>query len=250
MTTKDTSLTETLSYLGLPENEAKIYLAALELGTGSIWDIAQVSTVKRPTCYVILEKLATQGIAYRSSDAKRTVYSVIPPKELIELFDQRKKHVEAKLSELEAIANKTPYKPAIRLYEGMESIKKIYNQCISVKNQSVLIYGTADVLTHFPDFFAQWTTERVKMNNLLRVILPDNTMNRSIKSRNEELKRKTCYYPESQFNPKQEILIYQNTIAYVALFDKQPFATVIESPLFADFERERFEIMWGTGDTD
>jgi len=245
MTTQNTELITTLSLLGLPENEAKVYLAALEIGTGSVWDIAKLSGVKRPTCYVILEKMASQGVAYTSSDVKRTVYSVISPKELIATFEQRTKIVSQKLSELEAVSSKTAYKPAIRLYEGVDSIKKIYDLAIAESGGEVLIYGTGQVLDTLPGFFEDWTIRRSKKNRDLRIIFADVPKGRHIqKITKPEQHRYPRYLPKDIFNPEQEVCIFDNYIAYVAILDKQPFATLIESRLFADFEKQRFEIMW------
>lgn len=172
MTTQNTELVTTLSLLGLPENEAKVYLAALEIGTGSVWDIAKASGVKRPTCYVILEKLSAQAIAYRTSDVKRVLYSVVSPKELISTFAQRAKTAEQKLPLFEGIASKAAYKPTIRLYEGAEGVKRVYDMSMHEKGGEVLIYGTGKVVEALPGYFEQYTTVRVKNNRLLRIIFP------------------------------------------------------------------------------
>lgn len=253
MTTQTTELITTLSLLGLQENEARVYLAAVELGTGSVWDIAKSSGVKRPTCYVILEKLAAESIAYRSSDVKRTVYSVVSPKELIATFTQRAKVAEQKLSELEAVANKAAYKPAIRLYEGVDGVKKIYELAIAESNSEVLVYGTGQVLDALPGYFEGsdgWTQRRAKKKRELRLIFADIPKSRHIQKINKpDDLRSVRYFPKDIFNPEQEVLIFDNYIAYVAILDKQPFATLIESRLFADFEKQRFEIMWKVAKT-
>jgi sugar-specific transcriptional regulator TrmB len=240
-------LVDTLSLLGLPENEAKVYLATLELGTGSVWDISQASGVKRPTCYVILEKLASQGIAYRSNDVKRTVYSVISPKELIATFEQRKNTAAARLAELEAVASKSAYKPAIRLYEGVDGMQKVYDLSISGAGAEVLICGTAAVFDTFPEYFASYTEKRAKARIPLRFLAADTSRNRKLSSETDTaVFRSTRFLPQSDFDPKQEVLIFGDYIAYIAVLDKQPFATLIESRLFADFERQRFELLWKT----
>ena len=247
MTTQNNQLLETLSLLGLPENEARIYLATLELGTGSVWDISHVSGVKRPTCYVILEKLASQAIAYRSSDIKKTVYSVVSPKELIATFEQRKITAAAKLSELEAVASKTAYKPAIRLYEGAEGMQKVYDLSITGTDE-VLICGTAQVFDVFPEYFASFTERRVKANIPLRFLAADVARNHTLSSESDLKSLRTSrFLPKDTFNPTQEVLVFGDYLAYVAVLDTQPFATLIESRLFADFERQRFEILWKLG---
>ena len=47
---------------GLSETEAKIYLAALELGQTSVSRIARKSGIKRTTIYLSLENLMEKGL--------------------------------------------------------------------------------------------------------------------------------------------------------------------------------------------
>jgi len=244
MTTQNIELVTTLSLLGLPENEAKVYLATLEIGAGSVWDIAKLSGVKRPTCYVILEKMSAQGLAYRSNDSKKTLFSVVSPSELIATFQQRTKAAEAKLSELQAVASKAAYKPAIRLYEGHAAVKKLYDLAIAESKDEILIYGTKQVVEAFPGYFEQWTLDRIEHDRLLRIIFAETPQNRSLGPYTPENHREPRFLPKEIFDPQQEVVIFGNYIAYVAVLEKQPFATLIESRLFADFERQRFEIMW------
>lgn len=60
---------EKLKNLGLNEKEARVYLAALELGEASVQEIAQKSGVKRVTAHVAIEKLKTEGLLYEEKKA-------------------------------------------------------------------------------------------------------------------------------------------------------------------------------------
>ncbi|MCX6729918.1 MAG: BlaI/MecI/CopY family transcriptional regulator, partial [Candidatus Portnoybacteria bacterium] len=51
-----------LQQFGLSNNEAKVYLAGLEIGQASIQDLAQKSQVKRTTIYTVLEGLKEKGL--------------------------------------------------------------------------------------------------------------------------------------------------------------------------------------------
>ena len=52
---------QVLENLGLSEKEAEIYLALLELGTGTVVEVAKKSGVKRPTAYLVLDELKKMG---------------------------------------------------------------------------------------------------------------------------------------------------------------------------------------------
>ena len=51
-----------LQQIGLTEKEAKVYLAALELGEKAVQVIAQKAGVNRATTYFILESLIEKGL--------------------------------------------------------------------------------------------------------------------------------------------------------------------------------------------
>ena len=55
-------LEQELQKIGLSEKEAKVYLAAMELGQAPVQKIAQKAKVNRATTYVILEGLQKKGV--------------------------------------------------------------------------------------------------------------------------------------------------------------------------------------------
>jgi len=55
-----TQLIETLSEMGLTEEEAKVYLACLSVGANPASTIARACELKRETCNYTLKKLATK----------------------------------------------------------------------------------------------------------------------------------------------------------------------------------------------
>ena len=51
-------LKKELEHLGLSDKEAKVYLAALEMGPSPVQDISHKAHVNRATTYVMIESLA------------------------------------------------------------------------------------------------------------------------------------------------------------------------------------------------
>ncbi len=56
------ALESVLQAAGLTDKEARIYLAALELGQAPVLRIAQKAGIKRPTAYVTLGELQAKGL--------------------------------------------------------------------------------------------------------------------------------------------------------------------------------------------
>ena len=55
-------LIKNLKEIGLSENQAKVYLACLQLGQDSVLNIAKSAELKRPSVYLLLEELENKGL--------------------------------------------------------------------------------------------------------------------------------------------------------------------------------------------
>ena len=246
MTTINDNLINLLASVGLHENAAKVYLAALELGASSIWEIAKKSGVKRPTCYVILEELAYKGFASSNNDGRRVNYSVFRPKQLLiheERIHNRFKEAGAQLL---AIASESKEKPKIRTYEGAQGIKKVYSMAADEpRNSTFYILGANMLETEYVDQIAEEIVSRNKKGIITLGIFPDNQINRTMRLERSPIeKHNNRFIPEEKFTPRTQILIFGSTVAYLAHTESEPFATVIESSALAHDEKERFELLW------
>lgn len=245
MTVKNTHLIEILRGVGLNSNEASIYLAILQSGLSSVWDISKTTFIKRPTCYVILDDLTLRGFAFKTNDGKRTLYSVLSPKKLMLKVQHRFERFNQSITELNALASKSPEKPQTRTYEGVEGLMQVYNLSLVLnKNQEILTYGTAQLARKLTQLAPSYIADRVKQGIHIRTILANTVDDQAIIDRDRKELRETRFLSREQFNPNLEVNIFGNTIAYIVHSEKEPFITVIENSALADFERQKFELLW------
>ncbi len=245
MTTQNNDLLGVLQGIGFTKNQALVYLAALELGAATVWDIAKKSEIKRPTCYVILEELALKGLATSVNDGKRTIYSVSSPKQLLRAVERRQERFISSITQLEGIASKSPQKPVVRLFEGVAGVNESYNMSLQLPAGSeILIYGTAQIRITYKDFINEYLNNRVKRGIRARAILPDNELNREVILHDEAELRQSRFLSQDKFDPNTEINIYSDVIHYIAHSEREPFATMIESSSLAKLEKQRFELLW------
>ena len=123
---------EQLIRLGLNENEAKIYLAALGMGTFSAGNMAAHAKIKRPTTYLTLENLLKLGLVKVRYVNKKKLFQAQPPAVLEKLTKRmRRKVIEAEILAEElipALAKIPPAaleEPELSYHEGIASIKNI-----------------------------------------------------------------------------------------------------------------------------
>ena len=239
------NLIEMLKSIGLREEEARVYLACLELGPSSVWNIYLRCGLKRPTCYVILDDLLQRGLAYKSKDNKKTIYAVAAPMEIAKEFDRKREQFKANLGQFEAIKSKSNEKPEIRIFEGKNGIEQAYNISLEEpEGTEMLVCSNEMVLSAYPDFFKSYIPERVRKRISIRMLLADTEVNRSHLHLDEAELRQTRFLPKDKFDPRAETEIYNNKVVHIGYSDSSPFATIIESSTFSFDERQKFELLW------
>jgi sugar-specific transcriptional regulator TrmB len=118
-----------LQEIGLQDKEAKVYLAALELGHSTVQKIAQKAEIKRPTTYFIIEGLMSRGLMSSFYQGKKQYFIAENPERLLEMLEKEKEELarrqerfRALLPQLASINNREKDKPVVKYYEGKEGI--------------------------------------------------------------------------------------------------------------------------------
>lgn len=245
-TTENDSLTTILQGVGLSGNESLVYLATLELGSASIWDIAQKSGVKRTTCYTVLEDLAVKGLASSTDDGRRVLYSVSSPKQLARLAESKYVKFISQIGSLEALSSRAPQKPKVQYFQGIEGIKQIYNLFLeSPKGSEQCLVGSNLLVPDlYADFIDEFIKQRAKRGISTRAIFSDTSENRMVATRDKQDKRQTRFISKEKLNPNSQLYLTEDFFAYIAHSESEPFATFIESPSLVFDEKQRFEILW------
>ncbi len=248
MTEKENNMSDLISTLklaGMNETEAKVYLACLELGPASAWNIYLKTGIKRPTCYAVLDSLVADGIAAKTNDGTRTIFSVVKPNELLQTIESRKNEFKESLPLFDAIASDSIEKPRIRLFEGIDGVRQAYMLSHEQPEGSdVLVCGSSDVWMQYEEANRAYIAERLAKKIKLRVLYSDTKNNRAYSATDKKELRESRFLPEDTYSPKVETQIFGNTVIYIAHSEKSPFATVIENSAIAHDERERFNALW------
>lgn len=127
MQARRTYMLDILLKLGLSDKEAKVYVAALKLGSAPAAKIAQTAELNRPTTYVILEKLAQMGLVTIFDKGKVQYFTAEDPAQLFSMaeaekraIDERVQELKERLPEFQALFARAD-RPRVLLYESPES---------------------------------------------------------------------------------------------------------------------------------
>src|SRR3989339_599165 len=170
------NIQHTLQEFGLSEREATIYTTLLQIGEGSILDIAKNSSLKRPTIYTAMEALENKGLIYRVLHGKRTKFKAAPPQMLQLLLKKKEQQLTDLLPQLEAISNfSSGTKPEIRYFEGKKAVMSLYHTLftrLDKKDEVYFISSIRDLKVNFAELMNYFDARSIKWHWKVREIVP------------------------------------------------------------------------------
>ena len=231
-----------LTNLGFSDNEARVYLAALETGLASAQDIADKAKLKRTTTYSVLDVLVKKGFILKTQKEGKNRYVAENPDNLISIFENHQKELKKALPELKAIYNVEQVKPKVLFFEGEPGIKKIYYDTIEEKPDVILEWNTSELYKIFPGFPIEYLDLRRSRNIKAKRIAPNDKNWQERKKKDKDDMSVTKLLPLEKYDIPVEINIYNNKVAFMSYGDEM--GLVIESKMIADAMRTIYKLFW------
>lgn len=241
-----------LTQLGLSENEAKVYVAMLELGPATVLEISAKAGVNRPTTYVQIESLKKLGLVSTQTKGKKQIFIAESPEQLDFMIEKQKTEIENKkeelsklLPELTNLFNLTGEKPQVRFFEGKEGILKIQSEFL--KTKADFIYGISDfdsVMEVFPNFSSAYSSKRAQKKIPSKLIYTS-TKGPFLKDADKDFLRESKYVSKDKLSLGSDITIFGDKIAIMALKGRVS-GVIIEHKEMADSLRSIFELLWAS----
>lgn len=242
-------LISTLEQLGIPEKEAKIYLACLRLGPQPVRKIARDTGINRGTCYDLLKTLMGKGLVSYYHQNKHKYFVAEDPEKLKEIIQEEeerlaksKNQVEKIIPELKSIYDNAGDKPVVKYYEGLAGIKAILKDVLNSfqgddEGGKYFIYSAAGIRKYLYQALPGFTRERIKKNICVNVI--------AIGSGG-----RLCGLDERRWLSRQKgsptyILVYKNKVAMISVNkEHSPLGVIIEDEGIYKTQVLLFKKMW------
>lgn len=241
-----------LSSFGLDDNQCKTYLVLLELGPASILEISKKSSINRSMLYEIVDSLVSLGIVYKSIRGKKISFVARDPEVLRSLLTQKLQKFVSLLPDLKTLATTGSSKPAITLHEGLAGIKQVYLGAIQSKEKKLYAFvGVESLLskTHVLERFwdKEYKEERRKRNVFGQLLVPDNLAGRKFQSKDNQNFRESRLVDAKIYNFPAEILMYDDTVAFISYTIHEEYAAELKSPAIAETLKMTWRFMWDSG---
>ena len=239
-----TNIEQKLKEAGLHRSEITVYLYLLEQGLSSPPQIAKGTKIARTNCYNILKSLKEKDLIEEQQKNKHKVYLACDPDAILESLERKKRAVEQILPDLRGIFTVQKNKPKIRFYDGLEQLKKLYEETLSAKK--IMAIGSVKKLNDIlPEFFV-WYAKQLKKHQVAFYDLQAET-SRTVSSQIQQKYQGELYtvkfFPPNNPDISTDMLIWDDNIALLTL-EEPYFGTIITNAAISKTFNTIFETMW------
>ncbi len=239
----DQILLKTLEDVGFSDKEAKVYLALLELSSGAVSQVAQLTDLKTPIIYVVLEKLIKQGYVTKVPEKKVNEYQALDASIILGQAKLNAKNLEQMLSVFQTLPNKNKKRPKLHYIETKEGILKIYDEMINAR-QGFFVISHKKVKEEFPGAMERWVKNFAKSRFQLKglYLTSDSPGDIMLAKIMKKVGQKVKILPGLE-KMNMYFTVYDDKLAMTFL-DEGPFMVLVESAGLFDSMKPITEMLW------
>ncbi|MFA5799654.1 MAG: helix-turn-helix domain-containing protein [Candidatus Peribacteraceae bacterium] len=238
-----------LTKLGLTDEEARVYLACLEINGGPVSVIAKKAGVERVGCYHTLGNLQRKRLLSQYDKGGIKCFAPEQPEQLLKLAEERVNLTKGMLPELKSLVRTSGFKPKIRFYEGKDGVERVFTESLSAKKEILGYTNLKNVTEFFPEFFKKYTYTRLRKGIKTRYLSPNtvdsvHVIDPFLPKNYDPNLIEILLVNKEQFPFQNEILIFGNTVGIVSLNRDELLGLLVESGTFAQTMRAVFDLAW------
>lgn len=237
---------DNLKKLGLTEKEAQFYVTALKLGHFSIASIATASSLKRPTCYLLVESLMKKGLIILIPRARKKIYMAESPEKLADDIALRAKIADSIIPSLKKLLSTEKDEPMIKFYRGEQGVRNIYNDFLNYKDIEIYSIFSAETLFSVTgqEFLNDWVKKRVARNiKALSIELNEPGSKDDFEFGSNDNKLREVRYLPYGVNLPGALCAYKSKVAFISGKETN-YSFVVESRDYYESIKGIFDLLW------
>jgi HTH-type transcriptional regulator, sugar sensing transcriptional regulator len=245
-------LKETLCQIGFTHNEAKIFIALVELGPQPANIISRKTGLKRTTVYPIIKNLEKKSLISSFLKDGVAFFSVNNLKNLLEyvgrkrrLLDHHRDFVLDILPRMELLRGKSFMQPRVHFFEGKAGVENVMNDSLDSSGPIYCITSIEKWLnSDLQDFVQNYTDIRLfdKKIPLQGIAQDTEEARRFLNLDNPFTSFRFVDDADDLFDNITNI--YDNKVAIVCPERDYEFGVLIESEEFAKTQKSIFKLAW------
>ena len=235
--------------LHLSEYQAKLYIAGLNFTYATLSDLAKSAGVPRTAAYQPLKELLDRNFVTPIKKGKRTYYSSIDPKQLLDVVEQDRARLNIAISNLSQHINAHHNDVSVRYFNGTRGVQAAADIFLDESNMTTwyAFEHPIPVLEKINEAeFESFIQRRVKKGVRVHVIIPSSSVNPWVQKRIENSKKELY---DILVVSETEDPIDSSVAAggeHVLIFSMRgtPFAILIKNRDIANTFRSMHKLIW------
>jgi sugar-specific transcriptional regulator TrmB len=235
-----------LKEFNLTDNEIKIYLTLLELGSALAGEITTKTGIHRRNVYDSIERLIKKGLVGYITNNNRKFFKAANPKHFFSLLEKEKETLKQKEKALKSILPQlllskklAKNTQRVAIFEGKKGLITILEDVIKT-GQENLVFSTTEI-DMIKDYLKIFHKKRVKAKVKDKLILDKKGIKRA--KQLSKLKFTEVRLMPREFDSPMAINIYANKVGMLIL-SEDPIGILIEDEQVANSYRKYFTLMW------
>lgn len=240
---------ELLNVIGISDDAGRVYLACLKLGSASVVELSKQVNIPRATVYLLLNELKMYNLISETVVGKRKRIVAENPQNLIDIARGQKQKLSATIDELEqnmtqimSLYSSKVDKPKIKLYEGVEGVKQIYEDTLNYSEILVQCF-TQDGIKLMGGYLDKYFKRLKRREIITREIVSDSPLDREYQRTMATSRNKIVCMPV-KYGTNTDFMVYGDNVSMITYRGGQPVGVVISDPEIARFHRINFEVFW------
>jgi sugar-specific transcriptional regulator TrmB len=231
-----------LEELGLTHNEAKTYLALLEVGETKTGAIVKKTGMHRVLIYDALASLIRKGLASSVTKENIMYFHAADPDRLVDFIQEKEASAKQLLPELKLLQKEGGHKQQVMVYEGIRGLKSAMNNMLkelSCKDHHY-VFASGNMADTMGPYYTVYQNNKRKKKIMTKVVYDTSFRKRCDVTSTTYGKIK--FYPLGPF--PTDTWIYKDKALIVTYTAKPPIAILITSKETADSYKRLFEGFW------
>ena len=236
-----------LTAIGMNLKQAKLYLAALQLGTVPASRIAARAEINRATAYHLLDEMAQSRYVIVSDRVGVKHYTATEPNKLLGILEERRMELARQQERLSGIVGlltnlrqNNTVEPTVKLYQGRTGLKELLKRSLSAdKVIDIWDLSKSDDRELIDSIFSHYVADRIKKGISSRVIANEYPLQNID---HQSFLREVRVMPSESLGV--DIRIYNDVTVIASYSPEELFGVEIESPYIAKALKGIFNIIW------
>lgn len=232
--------TRLLEEIGLTENESKIYLALLALGSATAGEITEKSGIHRRNVYDAIERLKEKGLVSSLTKNNKKYFKASDPKELISILKNKEKSIESIMPDLKKLYETPEIKDEVQVFYGDAGLKTIM-EMQTEDNNEIFILASKDSVAEVLRFtYPDYVKKRIEKNIWINYIFNSFEVGKKVSA--APLTR-VRYFPK-EYSIPSTFIIWGNKAGIMVFTQKNPIIVLFEDEKIATEFMNYFNLIW------